>query len=79
MSFAEQIQLTPKEEQAAALVARGLTNKQIASEMGVSPGRVRILISAIAYKTHCDASKDDRVQVALWWHSTHTSTKRHSA
>ena len=73
------IQLTPKEEEAAALVAQGLTNKQIAARMGVSGSRVRIIISAIAYKAKLDAAKDERVQVALWWHRTHAIAKRHSA
>lgn len=70
--------LTPKEEEAAAFVAQGLTNKQIANEMSVTPRRVRILISAIAYKANLDAAKDERVQVALWWHRL-TIPKGHTA
>lgn len=71
--------LTPREEQVAELVAQGLTNKQVAAELRVSGSRVRILLSAIAYKTDCDASKDERVQIALWWHRTYTVVNRHSA
>lgn len=63
-----EIHLTPKEEQAASLVAQGFTVKQIAARMSVSGSRVRILISAIAFKAELDAAKDERVQVALWWH-----------
>ena len=59
--------LTPKEEEVAALAGEAYTNKQIANKMGVTPRRVRILISAIAYKANLDASRDERVQVALWW------------
>jgi DNA-binding NarL/FixJ family response regulator len=71
--------LTPKEEAVAALVAEGLTNKQIASRLDVSPGRVRVIISATAYKIHADAAKEERVQVALWWHRTHATDRPHSA
>ena len=71
--------LTPKEEETASLVAQGYTNKQIAAQLGVSGSRVRILISAIAYKANLDASRDERVQVALWWHRTATVAKRYSA
>lgn len=71
--------LTPKEEEAAAAVARGLTNKQISATMGVSMQRVRILVSAVAFKIGAAADKDERVQVALWWHRTHDVAKPHSA
>lgn len=70
---------TPKEQQAAEHVAHGLTNKQIAATMGVSMQRVRILITAVAFKIGADADKDERVQVALWWHRTQTVAKPHSA
>lgn len=70
---------TEKEAQVADCVARGLTNKQIAAEMGITAQRVRVLISAVAYKTRCDASKDERVQVALWWLSHTAIAKRYSA
>lgn len=71
--------LTPKEDEAAASVARGLTNKQIAATMQISMQRVRILITAVAFKIGADADKDERVQVALWWHRTHDVAKPHSA
>lgn len=70
---------TKKEQEVAACVARGLTNKQIAATMGVSMQRVRILITAVAFKIGADADKDERVQVALWWHRTHDVAKPHSA
>lgn len=72
-------EFTQKEASVACRVAQGLTNKQIAAEMGITPQRVRVLISAVAYKTRCDASKDERVQVALWWLHHTTVAKRYSA
>lgn len=68
------IHLTEKERQAAGYVAAGLTNKQIAATMGVTGQRVRVLISAVAYKIGADASKHERVQVALWWHANEAAT-----
>lgn len=70
--------LTPKEEEVAALVGEAMTVKQIACRLGVSSARVRIVISAIAYKANLDAAKDERVQVALWWHRTHPIAKPHA-
>ncbi len=61
------VELSPKETAVAALVSQGFTTKQIASSLSVSPRRVRVLVSAIAYKANLDAAKDERVQVALWW------------
>lgn len=60
-------ELTDRERTAACLVASGLTTKQIAAAMQISEQRVRILVSAVAYKIGADASRDERVQVALWW------------
>lgn len=59
--------LTPKEIEVAELASQCFTVKQIAATMGISSARVRILISAIAFKAGCDAAKDERTQVALWW------------
>ena len=70
--------LTPKEEEVAVLVSQALTVKQIAASLSVSTSRIRILISSIAYKAQLDAAKDERIQVALWWHRTHTVAKRHA-
>lgn len=61
-------ELTDRERTAACLVASGLTTKQIAGAMDIGERRVRILISAVAYKIGADAGKDDRVLVALWWY-----------
>lgn len=61
------IPLTPKESEVAELISRGFTNKQIATALDITSGRVRVIVSAIAFKAHLDAAKDERVQVALWW------------
>lgn len=73
--------LSEKEAETAAHVANGLTNKQIAALLHVSPQRIRVLITAVAYKIGADASKHERVQVALWWHANEAATvaKHHSA
>ncbi len=54
--------LTPREEEVAILVARGLTNKQIAAELVVSPATVRSHVEHILDKLDLGA----RAQVAVW-------------
>ena len=43
-------QLTPREQQVAEAVARGLSNKQIAREFGVSPETVKRHLASIYAK-----------------------------
>lgn len=59
--------LTERQRQVAAMVARGFTTKQIAATLEMSEQRVRIHVSSIAYRIGADASRDERIQVALWW------------
>lgn len=60
--------LTDRERQVARLVAEGATTKQIAAACDqISERRVRVIVSAIAFKIGADAARDERVQVALWW------------
>jgi non-specific serine/threonine protein kinase len=54
--------LTPREEQIAGHVARGLTNRQIAGALGIAPGTVRIHVERILGKL----GMTSRVQVATW-------------
>jgi non-specific serine/threonine protein kinase len=54
--------LSPREEEVAALLARGLTNKQIAAELVLSPATVRSHVEHIL--TQLDLTS--RAQVAVW-------------
>jgi DNA-binding CsgD family transcriptional regulator len=54
--------LSPREEEVAALLARGFTNKQIASELVVSPCTVRSHVEHILAKLDLTS----RTQVAVW-------------
>jgi DNA-binding NarL/FixJ family response regulator len=51
----------------AALVASGVRTKRIAAHLGVTPRRVNVIVSAIAFKIGADPDRDERTQVALWW------------
>ncbi|HEY3523464.1 MAG TPA: LuxR C-terminal-related transcriptional regulator, partial [Candidatus Limnocylindrales bacterium] len=55
-------QLTRREEEIADLVARGLTNPQIAEELFISPGTARVHVERILGKLGLTS----RVQVATW-------------
>lgn len=60
-------EFTPREYEVAALVASGVRTKRIAAQLGVTPRRVNIIVSAVAYKIGADPDRDERTQVALWW------------
>lgn len=59
--------LTARQLAVASLVGKGWTVKAIAHELGIGERRVRVHISSIAYRIGADATKDEQVQVALWW------------
>lgn len=44
---APSVQLTPRQEEVLRLLARGLANKEIASELGMSPSTVRVHVTAV--------------------------------
>lgn len=46
--------LTPRERDVLELLASGLANKQIATQLGLSPGTIRIHVSNILTKLHVD-------------------------
>lgn len=71
--------LTPREHEVAHHVAGGLTNKQIAMLLGIGQRRVRVLISAVAFKVGADAAKNERVQVANWYHAVSAVPQRTTA
>ncbi|MBT0962411.1 helix-turn-helix domain-containing protein [Denitromonas sp. IR12] len=47
------VAFTPREIEVVALVAKGLTNKEIARELGLSPNTVRNHLSNLSAKTGC--------------------------
>ena len=54
--------ITPREQQVAALVARGLSNRKIAEQLGVAQSTIQRHIVNILSKLHLES----RVQIALW-------------
>ena len=54
--------LTPRETEILVLIARGLTNAQIAGELNVSPGTVRNHVTTILAKL----GAANRTQAAAW-------------
>jgi DNA-binding NarL/FixJ family response regulator len=60
-------ELTPKEKQVLALVAKGLTNDEIAEELNVKSGTIRTHIHSIYDKMlgDDDDSRVKRVRVAM--------------
>ncbi len=54
--------LTPREQEVAILLARGLTNKQIAADLVVSPATVRSHVEHILGKLNLRS----RAQIAVW-------------
>jgi two-component system nitrate/nitrite response regulator NarL len=54
--------LSPREQEVARLLARGLTNKQIAADLVLTPGTVRSHVEHILDKLDLRS----RAQVAVW-------------
>lgn len=63
--------LTPRQEQVAALVAQGLTDKQIAGVLRIAKRSVCQHVTDIATVLHLDTDKNTRVLLATWWYATH--------
>ncbi|GGB77795.1 hypothetical protein N798_03470 [Knoellia flava TL1] len=57
--------LTPRQAQVCALVARGLTNAQVATRLGLSERTVRKHVEDAFVRTGCTS----RTALALWWRS----------
>ncbi len=55
--------LTSRELDIVRLVAVGKRDKDIAAELGISPGTVKVYMSHLMDKLQLDG----RLQVALWW------------
>jgi predicted ATPase/DNA-binding CsgD family transcriptional regulator len=54
--------LTPREREVAALVAHGLTNRQIAERLVITEGTARLHVKHILHKLDCTS----RAQIAVW-------------
>lgn len=55
--------LTPKQQEIAALVAKGLRNKEIAASMGHTLHMMKNYVEAIFVKLGFNS----RLELALWW------------
>ncbi len=54
--------LTERERAVAALIARGKSNREIADELGITPGTIQTHVSSILSKLHFSS----RTQIAVW-------------
>lgn len=55
--------LTPRQRQTAELICAGWPTKHIATELGVSPRRVRRIVAQLAARLGCDGTRDVRVEI----------------
>jgi DNA-binding NarL/FixJ family response regulator len=56
-------ELSPREREAIEFIAAGLTNKEVAVQMGVSMSAVKGYVTDIFRK----AGVNNRTSAALWW------------
>lgn len=61
-----QIELTTREAQTLALIARGLSNKLVARELGISDGTVKIYVKNLLRKLRLRS----RLDLAAWFHQS---------
>ncbi len=59
----QQDQLTPREREVAALIARGMTNAEIALSLDLSASTVKHYVETAIRK----AGVTNRVSLAMWW------------
>lgn len=64
--------LAPRERQIASLVARGMRNREIAEEIGMTEGTVKVYLHAIYQKLGID----NRTELALLAHGRSTQSSR---
>jgi DNA-binding NarL/FixJ family response regulator len=65
---ASQPQLTAREEQVLALVGEGMSNRQIARELGIAEKTVKTHLTSV----FATIGVTDRTQAALWWQRHHS-------
>lgn len=71
------MRLTAREKEILELLVRGLSNKQIAAEQGISPFTVRDHLARLALKHGAVNRVDLAARYSMWRHSQ--SAERHSA
>lgn len=71
--------LSPRQLEVAALIARAKTDKQIAATLGMSVRRVSNHVTALAYLLHLDESCNVRIQIAIWWRERVSNQTPHAA
>jgi len=59
------IMLTPREQEITELVARGMASKNIAHELSICEGTVKVHLKNAYRKT----GEPNRVRLAVWWRS----------
>lgn len=56
--------MTDRERETLSLIAKGLNNKLIARELGISDGTVKVYVKSLLRKLHCHS----RLELAAWTH-----------
>ncbi len=55
--------LTPRQAQITEMIATGKPNKEIAYELALSVGTIKVFVSSIFLRTGCP----NRTALAIWW------------
>ena len=63
LALTQALHFTPRESEVLERVGRGLPNKLIANELGISEATAKVHVKTCIIKTRCV----NRVQLALWW------------
>jgi DNA-binding NarL/FixJ family response regulator len=61
------MQLTPRQRQIAGLLARGMNNKEIATELGISAGSLKVYLSDAYFRLGFSARGDSRIRLVLYF------------
>jgi DNA-binding NarL/FixJ family response regulator len=67
--------LTPRQIDVVERLARGLTDKRIAAELGIKHSTVRIYVASVAFRLGLhEGQTNTRVMIARWWLAQHPET-----